>query len=67
MSPTAEHIRLVVLLLLIALGVALLARRAKLPYTLGLVVVGLGIGIFHLLPGVVLTPDLVLVIFLPAL
>jgi CPA1 family monovalent cation:H+ antiporter len=67
MSPTAEHIRLIVLLLLIALGVALLARRAKLPYTLGLVVVGLGIGIFHLLPGVVLTPDLVLVIFLPAL
>lgn len=67
MSPTAEHIRLIVLLLLIALGVALLARRAKLPYTLGLVVVGLGIGIFHLLPGVTLTPDLVLVIFLPAL
>lgn len=67
MSPTAEHIRLIVLLLLIALGVALFARRAKLPYTLGLVVVGLGIGIFHLLPGVILTPDLVLVIFLPAL
>ena len=67
MNPTAEHIRLIVLLLLIALGVALFARRAKLPYTLGLVVVGLGIGIFHLLPGVVLTPDLVLVIFLPAL
>ena len=67
MSPTAEHIRLIVLLLLIALGVALLARLAKLPYTLGLVVVGLGIGIFHLLPGVALTPDLVLVIFLPAL
>ncbi len=67
MSPTAEHIRLIVLLLLIALGVALLARLAKLPYTLGLVVVGLGIGIFRLLPGVALTPDLVLVIFLPAL
>ena len=67
MSQTAEHVRLIFVLLLIALGVALLARWAKLPYTLGLVVVGLLIGIFHLLPGITLTPDLVLFIFLPAL
>jgi CPA1 family monovalent cation:H+ antiporter len=67
MNQTADNVRLIVVLLLIALGVALLARWAKLPYTLGLVVVGLMIGIFHLLPGVVLTPDIVLFIFLPAL
>ena len=63
----ANEIRLIVLLLLISLGVALAARWAKLPYTLGLVVVGLLIGVFHLLSGIVLTPDLVLFIFLPAL
>jgi len=67
MNNTSEAIRLMVLLLLIALAVALVARRARLPYTLGLVVVGLVIGFFHLLPGVVLTPNLVLFIFLPAL
>jgi CPA1 family monovalent cation:H+ antiporter len=67
MNATSEEIRLIVLLLLISLGVALAARWARLPYTLGLVVVGLLIGFFHLLPGVVLTPELVLLIFLPSL
>lgn len=67
MSNTSEEIRLIVLLLLIALGVALAARWARLPYTLGLVLVGLGIGFFHLLPSIILTPDLVLFIFLPSL
>ncbi|HEY7351002.1 MAG TPA: sodium:proton antiporter [Ktedonobacterales bacterium] len=67
MTTTSEEIRLIVLLLLISLGVALAARWARLPYTLGLVVVGLGIGFFHLLPDIILTPDLVLLIFLPPL
>jgi CPA1 family monovalent cation:H+ antiporter len=64
---TSEEIRLIVLLLLISLGVALAARWARLPYTLGLVVVGVVIGFFRLLPGISLTPDLVLLIFLPPL
>jgi CPA1 family monovalent cation:H+ antiporter len=64
---TSEEIRLIVLLLLISLGVALVARWARLPYTLGLVIVGIAIGFFRLLPGIALTPDLVLLIFLPAL
>ena len=67
MTSTSEEVRLIVLLLLISLGVALAARWAKLPYTLGLVVVGVLIGFFHWLPGITLTPDLVLLIFLPAL
>ncbi|HET9919727.1 MAG TPA: cation:proton antiporter, partial [Ktedonobacteraceae bacterium] len=62
-----EVVRLLVLLLLIALVVILVARRLAVPYTLGLVVVGLFIGIFGLLPGARLTPDLVLFVFLPAL
>ena len=67
MTSTSEEVRLIVLLLLISLGVALAARWATLPYTLGLVVVGVLIGFFHWLPGITLTPDLVLLIFLPAL
>jgi CPA1 family monovalent cation:H+ antiporter len=67
MTTTAEEIRLIFLLLLIAMAVALPAQRAKLPYTLALVIVGLVIGVFNLLPGVMLTPDEVLFIFLPAL
>ncbi len=67
MTTTSEEIRLIVLLLLISLGVALAARWARLPYTLGLVVVGVMIGVFRLLPGITLTPDLVLLIFLPSL
>jgi CPA1 family monovalent cation:H+ antiporter len=56
-----------VVLLVVTLAVALVARRLRLPYTLVLVVVGLLIGFAHILPTVRLEPDVVLVIFLPAL
>lgn len=62
-----ENIELIIILLLIALAVALPSRLMKVPYTLGLVVVGLVIGAFHWLPVIALTPGLVLFIFLPAL
>ena len=58
---------LLVLLLLIALSVILVTRRLAIPYTPGLVVVGLLISIFGLLPDIHLNPDLVLFVFLPAL
>ncbi len=67
MTDIAAIVRLLVLLLLIALSVILVTRRLAIPYTLGLVVVGLLISIFGLLPDVHLTPDLVLFVFLPAL
>jgi CPA1 family monovalent cation:H+ antiporter len=67
MNQPAENIQLIVILLLIALAVALPSRLLKVPYTLGLVVVGLVIGFFGWLPGIALTPGLVLFIFLPAL
>lgn len=65
-------VRLLVLLLLIALIVILVTRHLAIPYTLGLVVVGLLISIvdvsfFNLLPGIHLRPDVVLFVFLPAL
>ncbi len=59
--------RILVLLLLIALAVILVARRFAIPYTLGLVVVGLLISLFGFLPDIHLTPELVLFVFLPAL
>jgi len=60
-------VRILVLLLLIVLAVILVTRRLAVPYTLGLVVVGLLISLFGFLPGIHLTPELVLFVFLPAL
>jgi len=59
----------VLALLLIAAIVGMGARRLKLPYTLALVVAGIGLGFVHIpeLDGIHLTPDLLLAIFLPAL
>lgn len=54
-------------LLGVALVVALLARRLRFPYTLALALVGLALGLAHLLPSVQLQPTTVLFIFLPAL
>lgn len=60
-------VRILVLLLLIALIVILVTRRLAVPYTLGLVIVGLIISLLGLLPAVHLSPQLVLFVFLPAL
>ncbi len=57
----------VVVLLTVTLVVSLIARRLRLPYTLVLVLVGLAIGFSPLVNGVILNPDLVLFLFLPAL
>jgi Na+:H+ antiporter len=56
-----------VFFLLIALCVILVTRRLAVPYTLGLVVVGLLLSVFGLLPEARLSPPLVLFVFLPAL
>jgi CPA1 family monovalent cation:H+ antiporter len=67
MADIVSLVRILVILLLIALTVILLTRWLAVPYTLGLVVVGLLIGFFVRNPGISLTPDLVLFVFLPAL
>jgi CPA1 family monovalent cation:H+ antiporter len=67
MADIVSLVRILVILLLIALTVILLTRWLAVPYTLGLVVVGLLIGFFVRNPGIGLTPDLVLFVFLPAL
>jgi CPA1 family monovalent cation:H+ antiporter len=60
-------IRDLVIFLLVALIVNLITEKLSIPYTLGLVIVGLIIGFVGLAPEARLSPDLVLFVFLPAL
>ncbi len=65
-----HHIEVqVLILLLIASFVGMIARRLKVPYTLALVVAGLGLGFLKLEPlrGVALTQELLMLLFLPPL
>jgi CPA1 family monovalent cation:H+ antiporter len=55
------------LLLLIASLIGIVAQRFNLPYTVALVVFGLALGATPLERPIVLTPDLVLLVFLPGL
>jgi CPA1 family monovalent cation:H+ antiporter len=64
---TITNVEEVVLLLVLAIVVALIARRLRFPYTLALVLVGLLLGFVHVDPQLHLEPDLVLLLFLPAL
>lgn len=57
----------VVFILMIVTVVAVIARRARLPYTVALVVVGLGLAFQTRLQQIELTPELVLALFLPPL
>ena len=56
-----------VALLLIAAAVAVVARRAGAPYTVGLVLVGLAVGLVTHVDAVSLSSDLVFYVFLPVL
>ncbi len=66
MEPQSS-IRMFITLLLIASAVAMATKWVRLPYTLALVIVGLVISPMRLLPPVHISPDLILLIFLPAL
>lgn len=54
-------------LMLLASIVAMLGRFIKIPYTIALVLTGLVVGFFGLLPGVHLEPHILFAIFLPPL
>jgi CPA1 family monovalent cation:H+ antiporter len=56
-----------VLLLIIAAAVAVLARRVGVPYTIGLVLVGLAVGLATHIDTLRLSSDLVFYVFLPIL
>ncbi|MBB6095261.1 CPA1 family monovalent cation:H+ antiporter [Povalibacter uvarum] len=55
------------LLLLLVIGLSALARRLRIPYPILLVLGGLVLGFFPLVPPVVLDPDLVFLVLLPPL
>lgn len=55
------------ILTLVAASVAIAVKWIRLPYSIALVVAGLAIGVFRLLPEVHMTPELILLVFLPAL
>jgi CPA1 family monovalent cation:H+ antiporter len=57
----------VVLLFVIATAVAIVAGRLRIPYTVALVVAGLGIGASHVIAAPPLTRDLLFSVFLPGL
>src|SRR6185312_7878436 len=63
----AEQVERLVLLLIVSLVVALIARQLRFPYTLALVLVGLVLGLLPFVPSVKFDPDVVLLIFIPAL
>src|ERR1700726_1589510 len=54
-------------LLIIAILIAIIVRRIHLPYTVGLVVAGIGITLSHIEAGVVLTHDIIFDVILPPL
>jgi monovalent cation:H+ antiporter, CPA1 family len=66
-NSTQHTIVVLILLLLIASCVAMITKWVRLPYTLLLVIVGLVISPLHLLPPIHFSPELILLIFLPAL
>jgi len=67
MNETHFTITIFIVLLLIASGVAMATRWVRVPYTLALVIVGLLISPMRFIPVVHVSPELILLIFLPAL
>ncbi|MEI6804883.1 MAG: cation:proton antiporter [Myxococcaceae bacterium] len=62
-----ETVQALVSLMIVATIVGVVAARIKVPYTVSLVLVGIGINALHVVPDLKLTPGLLLTIFLPAL
>ncbi|MEW5977332.1 MAG: Na+/H+ antiporter [Acidobacteriota bacterium] len=69
MNETHFAIEVFIILLLVASGVAMAAKWVRVPYTLMLVMVGIVLSFVHFdfLPQVHISPELILLIFLPAL
>ncbi len=64
---TSQAIGILTALLMVASAVGIVVKWVRLPYSIGLVIVGLVIGTCHLLPEIAVTPELILLVFLPAL
>ncbi len=64
-----DHVNIVTLglLLFVACVVAILSRRVGLPYTIGLVIAGIGLSVVGYRSQIVLTPELIFTVLLPPL
>ncbi len=67
MDSTHFTVSVFIVLMLISAAVAIATKWIRIPYTLALVVVGLLISPMEFLPAVHISPELILLIFLPAL
>jgi CPA1 family monovalent cation:H+ antiporter len=67
LGDTHFTVSVFILLLLVASAVGMATKWVRVPYTLALVIVGLVISPMHFLPVVHISPELILLIFLPAL
>src|SRR6185369_1301209 len=65
--PAMNPLELILVLLVVAAGLAVAAERLKLPYPILLVLGGLGLAFIPGLPRVHIEPGLVLLLFLPPL
>ena len=61
------HVESLELLLLVAVLVAIAARRLRLPYTVGLTLSGVLLALLHVAPDIPLTRALIFDVFLPPL
>ncbi len=61
------HVETLLALLLVASATAVVIKWVRVPYAVALVIAGLIIGLSKVMPPVSMTPELVLLIFLPAL
>jgi CPA1 family monovalent cation:H+ antiporter len=66
-THVAQSVSAAIALLTVAFAVAIAARFIRIPYTVGLVLAGLAIGLFPNHPAIAMTPDVVMLVFLPAL
>ena len=64
MEPTIERIEL---LLFIAVLVALVTNRVRIPYTVGLVIAGIAVSFFPFTPDIELSLELIFIVLLPPL
>lgn len=61
------NLQILLVLLIVCSSVAAVVKWIRLPYSIALVIAGLAVGVFHLLPRIEMTPELILVLMLPAL
>ncbi len=66
-SQIVKTEEIVIGLLLIAALVAMLTQRLRIPYTVGLVLVGFGLTLFGQIPFLFITPDIILALLVPPL